>query len=103
MRVRLINAGALVHTIHPHGHSFKIIATDGNFVPPANQLVKDSVTLGPSERVDIEIHATNPGVWMFHCHMAHHAANGMMTVMRYEAPALGTGHQHETAAAPRQR
>jgi FtsP/CotA-like multicopper oxidase with cupredoxin domain len=103
VRVRLINAGQLVHTIHPHGHSFKIIATDGNFVPPANQLVKDSVTLGPSERVDIEIHATNPGVWMFHCHMAHHAANGMMTVLRYEdapAPALGMGHQHEAAALP---
>jgi FtsP/CotA-like multicopper oxidase with cupredoxin domain len=105
VRVRLINAGALVHTIHPHGHSFKIVATDGNFVPVANQLVKDSVTLGPSERVDIELSATNPGIWMFHCHMAHHAANGMMTTLRYEgaqppvAGAGGGGHQHEAAPA----
>ena len=103
IRVRLINAGALPHTIHPHGHSFRIIATDGNFVEPAQQLLKDSVTLGPSERVDLEIHATNPGVWMFHCHMAHHAANGMMTTLRYEgaqpAGAAG-GHPHGGAPAP---
>ena len=88
VRIRLINAGSLVHTMHTHGHSFKVIATDGNFIPPAQQLTKDSVTLGPSERVDIELLANNPGVWMFHCHIEHHMANGMMTFIRYEgAPA----------------
>ena len=30
--VRLINAGNLPHAIHTHGHSFKIVATDGNDV-----------------------------------------------------------------------
>jgi FtsP/CotA-like multicopper oxidase with cupredoxin domain len=84
VRIRLINAGALVHTIHLHGHSFKIVATDGNPVPPAAQLLKDSVTIGPSERVDVEVLADNPGVWMFHCHMQHHAENGMMTTFSYE-------------------
>lgn len=79
LRVRLINAGQLVHTMHPHGHSFRVIATDGNPVPPAAQLTKDSITIGPSERYDLLIEATNPGVWMFHCHMQYHAANGMMT------------------------
>jgi plastocyanin len=94
VRIRLINAGSLMHTIHSHGHSFKIVATDGNPVPPAAQLTKDSVTIGPSERVDIELLATNPGVWMFHCHMEHHMANGMMTTIQYEgvaAPSLATG------------
>ncbi|MGH2350159.1 MAG: multicopper oxidase domain-containing protein [Chloroflexota bacterium] len=102
VRVRLINAGNLVHTIHTHGHSFKLIATDGNPVPPAAQLTKDSVTLGPSERVDLELVATNPGVWMFHCHMEQHMANGMMTTIRYEGaePAAGaSGHQHDKVAA----
>ena len=108
IRVRLINAGSLVHTIHPHGHSFKIVATDGNPVPPLAQLTKDSVTLGPSERVDLEIEAKNPGVWAFHCHMEHHMANGMMTTIRYEGsqPAVAGatgGHDHGAmpgAAAP---
>jgi plastocyanin len=57
------------------------------------------VTIGPSERVDIEIFAHNPGVWMFHCHMQHHGANGMMTTIRYEgvAPPMG---EHQHAAVP---
>ena len=110
VRLRLINAGNLIHTMHSHGHSFKVVATDGNPVPAGLALTKDSVTLGPSERVDVELYASNPGVWMFHCHMEHHMANGMMTTLRYEgalpivapaaAPAQG-GHQgHGAAPAP---
>ena len=105
VRLRLLNAGNLIHTMHSHGHSFKIVATDGNPVPAGLQLTKDSVTLGPSERVDVELHATNPGVWMFHCHMEHHMANGMMTTLRYEgaAPLVAAGsagHAGHAAPAP---
>jgi FtsP/CotA-like multicopper oxidase with cupredoxin domain len=103
IRVRLINAGSLVHTIHSHGHSFKIVATDGNPVPPVAQLTKDSVTLGPSERVDIELLAANPGIWMLHCHMEHHMANGMMTTIRYEgvqAPVAAAAPAAPSAASP---
>jgi FtsP/CotA-like multicopper oxidase with cupredoxin domain len=93
VRLRLLNAGNLLHTMHSHGHSFRVVATDGNPVPAGLQLTKDSVTLGPSERVDVELHATNPGVWMFHCHMEHHMANGMMTTLRYAgaAPLVAAG------------
>ena len=31
--IRLINTGAIPHPIHTHGHSFRIVATDGNPVP----------------------------------------------------------------------
>jgi FtsP/CotA-like multicopper oxidase with cupredoxin domain/plastocyanin len=97
MRIRLINAGSLVHSIHLHGHQFKIVATDGNPVPPAAQLIKDTVTIGPAERFDLEIVGDNPGYWMFHCHMEHHMANGMMTLLQYEGyqpPLLSTTHVH---------
>ena len=102
VRLRLLNAGNLLHTMHSHGHSFRIVATDGNPVPAGLQLTKDSVTLGPSERVDVELHATNPGVWMFHCHMEHHMANGMMTTLRYEGavPLVAAGGVHAGHAAP---
>ena len=107
VRLRLINAGNLLHTMHSHGHSFRIVATDGNPVPAGLQLTKDSVTLGPSERVDVELHATNPGVWMFHCHMEHHMANGMMTTLRYEGAvplaAAGGVHAGPAARPPRRR
>jgi plastocyanin len=82
--VRLVNAGNLPHAIHTHGHSFKIVATDGNDVPKAAQLTKDTVLIGPGERYDLELNADNPGVWMFHCHMENHASNGMMTLIEYD-------------------
>ncbi len=92
IRLRLINLGNLPHSMHLHGHSFKIIATDGNPVPPAAQLTKDTVLIGPGERYDLEIDGTNPGVWMFHCHMPGHGDNGMMTALVYDGFQLPTGH-----------
>jgi plastocyanin len=82
--IRLINAGSLAHPIHLHGHLFKIVATDGNPVPKDAQLTKDTVLIAPGERYDIELIADNPGVWMLHCHIENHAANGMMTLIEYE-------------------
>jgi FtsP/CotA-like multicopper oxidase with cupredoxin domain len=84
VRIRLINLGNLVHAMHLHGQAFKIIATDGNPVPPSAQFVKDTVTIGPGERFDLEVEGTNPGVWMFHCHINNHAANGMSTLLNYD-------------------
>lgn len=91
--LRMVNAGHLAHPIHMHGHSFKIVATDGNPVPAGMEWTKDTVFIGPSERYDLEFIANNPGVWMFHCHIEHHMANGMMTVIQYE------GHQPSGPAA----
>jgi FtsP/CotA-like multicopper oxidase with cupredoxin domain/plastocyanin len=82
--LRMINAGTLAHPFHTHGHSFKIVATDGNPVPEAAQLTKDTVLIAPGERYDLLFVADNPGVWMAHCHIENHAANGMMTVIQYE-------------------
>jgi FtsP/CotA-like multicopper oxidase with cupredoxin domain len=103
IRVRLINAGNLVHAMHLHGQSFKVIATDGNPVPQAQQWLKDTVLLGPGERYDLEVDGTNPGVWMFHCHMPNHQDNGMMTTLVYDG--FNTrldphaGHASESVAA----
>jgi plastocyanin len=88
--IRLINAGNLPHAIHTHGHSFKIVSTDGNDVPEGMALVKDTVLIGPGERYDLELDGSNPGVWMFHCHMENHAANGMMSLIQYDG-AVPTG------------
>ena len=82
--IRLIHAGHLPHPIHTHGHSFKIVATDGNPVPEAARWTKDTVLIGPAERYDLEFTADNPGVWMLHCHIEHHMANGMMTTIWYD-------------------
>jgi FtsP/CotA-like multicopper oxidase with cupredoxin domain len=82
--IRLLNAGSLPHAFHTHGHSFTIVATDGNPVPAGARWTKDTLLIGPSERYDLALVADNPGVWMVHCHMEHHMANGMMTLIAYE-------------------
>ncbi len=82
--IRLMHAGAMPHAFHTHGHSFKIVATDGNPVPEAAQLTKDTVLIGPGERYDLEIEGDHPGVWMVHCHMEPHMDNGMMTLIIYD-------------------
>ena len=82
--VRLIHTGAIPHPIHVHGHSFKLVATDGNPVPEVAQLTKDTVLIGPAERYDLALLGDNPGVWMVHCHIEHHMANGMMTTLWYD-------------------
>ena len=48
VRLRLINAGNLPHAMHLHGHSFTLVASDGNAIPEAAQLRKDTVLLGPA-------------------------------------------------------
>jgi FtsP/CotA-like multicopper oxidase with cupredoxin domain len=75
VRLRLIGIGQFIHPMHLHGIPFKIVATDGHAVPEAAQLTKDTVTVAPGERYDIEFVATEPGQWMLHCHILHHTTN----------------------------
>ncbi len=75
VRLRLIGIGQFIHPMHLHGMPFKIVATDGHPVPEAAQLTKDTVSVAPGERYDIEFVATEPGQWMFHCHILHHTTN----------------------------
>ena len=78
VRIRFIGAGQFGHPMHLHGASFKIIATDGNPVPIAAQLTKDTLWISPGERYDVEFVADNVGKWAFHCHILHHVTNDDM-------------------------
>ena len=44
--------------------------------------------VGAGESYDVAFEADNPGLWMFHCHIANHAARGMTTMVDY--PDLAT-------------
>ncbi|MBI5742702.1 MAG: copper oxidase [Candidatus Niyogibacteria bacterium] len=85
VRLRLINAGSsTIHPMHLHGHQFKVVAVDGNAVPPAAQLTRNTQPIHPGETYDIEFVADNPGTWLFHCHELHHADGGMIAPVVYE-------------------
>lgn len=83
VKLRLINAGSSsIHPMHLHGHSFRIVAADGN--PLETLIVRDVVPVNPGERYDVEFVADNPGVWLFHCHELHHMDAGMAVLVQYE-------------------
>lgn len=100
--LRIINLGNLTHAMHLHGHTYTIVAKDGNPVPPGGRLRMDTVQISPGERFDIEVATYNPGVWMFHCHMPNHGDNGMMTLMQYDGfkPVTPGGHPLHPAPRP---
>lgn len=75
IRFRFIGTGAFAHPMHIHGGPFEIVATDGNPVPPAARLTKDTVNVSPGERYDVVWTARRPGTWLLHCHINHHLTN----------------------------
>lgn len=75
--VHYMNEGLQSHPMHLHGLPQLVIAKDG-FPVPAPYLA-DTVNVAPGERYTVLVHATDPGVWAWHCHILNHAEseNGM--------------------------
>ena len=68
------------HPIHLHGQRFLVLEKDG--IKNKNLVWKDTVLVEKGQSVDILLDASNPGDWMFHCHIAEHLTNGMMGMLR---------------------
>ena len=80
VKIRLVNEmesdHPMHHPFHIHGERFLVLSRDG--VPDANLVWKDTVLVRTGEVVDILMDASNPGLWMAHCHIAEHMESGMM-------------------------
>jgi FtsP/CotA-like multicopper oxidase with cupredoxin domain len=79
-KIRVTNnedsAHPMQHPIHFHGQRFLVLSMDGK---QNNNLVwKDTVLIPTGSSVDLLFDISNPGKWMFHCHIAEHLTNGMM-------------------------
>jgi len=78
VRIRLGNLSAMDHhSIHLHGHYFKVVATDGGQIPVSAQWPETTVIVPTGASRDIEFIASEEGDWAFHCHMTHHGMNQM--------------------------
>ena len=82
--VHYMNEGNQIHPMHLHGMAQTVIAKDG--YPLANPQDEDTVTVAPGERYTVLVHATEPGTWVWHCHILPHAENdqgmfGMVTAL----------------------
>lgn len=85
IKLKVVNDTVWPHSIHLHGHHFKVISRESsaNKLSPQHLLEKDAyrdtVLLERDETVEIAFVADNVGKWMLHCHMLEHQASGMGT------------------------
>jgi FtsP/CotA-like multicopper oxidase with cupredoxin domain len=84
VEVSYFNEGLQIHPMHLHGLPQLVIAQDGFALPQPYQA--DTVMVAPGQRITVLVHADQPGVWAFHCHILTHAENdtgmfGMVTAM----------------------
>lgn len=71
------NFDSHAHSIHLHGHPFRVVEVDGT---PINGALRDTIMLpGGCWKAKICFLANNPGAWAFHCHMMFHMALGGST------------------------
>ena len=83
LKIRIINKKdsphPMQHPIHFHGQRFLVLSDNG--VTNTDLVWKDTVLVPAGHTVDILLDVSNPGDWMFHCHIAEHLSNGMMGVL----------------------
>lgn len=88
VKVRLINVGEEIHSMHIHGHNMLVTHRDGYELPAPFRV--DTLGIMPAERYDVIIEADNPGLWAFHDHVGrqmmndHQDPGGAMTCFAYD-------------------
>jgi FtsP/CotA-like multicopper oxidase with cupredoxin domain len=80
--LRFVNDTGMSHPMHLHGHSFQVIAINGQ---PMNGALRDTILVPGKTSVTVAFDADNPGTWYVHCHVLWHLAAGMATLVQYEA------------------
>jgi len=70
------------HPLHIHGQRFVVLTTNG--VPSDNLAWKDTTLIQTGDTVELLVEMTNPGKWMFHCHIPEHMESGMMGTFEVE-------------------
>jgi FtsP/CotA-like multicopper oxidase with cupredoxin domain len=80
IRMRFVNRTNMEHPFHIHGHSFYILGTPDE-LNLKNPPLKDTLNIWPNAEQVIQWKATNPGHWIFHCHVEWHLAGGMASIL----------------------
>lgn len=83
------------HAMHIHGHYFTVLAHNGQPLT-GSPVYLDTVYINSGETWDVGFLADNPGLWMLHCHMVEHDANGMDMMVEY--PGISTPYTIGTAS-----
>lgn len=78
------NEGLQIHPMHLHQFGQLVFAKDG--FPLDSPYWADTINVAPGERYSVLINVTDPGVWVWHCHILTHVEKeegmfGMVTAM----------------------
>jgi uncharacterized cupredoxin-like copper-binding protein len=68
--VHYFNEGLQSHPMHMHGFPQIVIAKDG--YPLDSPYWLDTINVAPGERVTLLVQASDPGAWVWHCHILNH-------------------------------
>lgn len=82
MRLHVINIGDATHSWHAHSVSHISLGALRGQPWPANL-----VPLVPGQADTLQLTFTQPGMWLFHCHVVAHADAGMIGLFMIEDPA----------------
>ncbi|RFU35537.1 hypothetical protein B7463_g775, partial [Scytalidium lignicola] len=80
-----ISNTALPHPFHLHGHDFLVVGQDTGYFNIANTTLnrvnpprRDVASVPGNGYLAIAFKMDNPGSWLFHCHIAWHASEGLV-------------------------
>jgi FtsP/CotA-like multicopper oxidase with cupredoxin domain len=83
VRFTVVNRGLDTHPWHLHGHAVLVLSRNGRRAS-GSPLWMDTFDVRPGEVWEVAFRATNPGIWMNHCHNLPHAHQGMMLRLCYD-------------------
>ena len=93
VRFTVVNRSLETHPWHLHGHPVLILSRDG-VASSGSPLWVDTFDVRPGQVWEVAFEATNPGIWMNHCHNLPHADQGMMLRLRYHGVSTPFGAAH---------
>jgi FtsP/CotA-like multicopper oxidase with cupredoxin domain len=104
VKLRVLNGGLSLMSLHPHGQALTETHLDGIEVPPGAQVTRDVIAIAAAQRVDLLLDATDDGlhsygegVWLLHDHNEHAfttdgvSPGGDITAIAYESQLDATG------------
>ncbi len=98
VRLRLINAGYLTHTLHLHGAVYRLVATDGSAVNRPQETT-DLLPIAAAQRMDIEFRMPR-GTWSLHDHDTLSGAGEMRVIVGQGTHPSAADERVMRAAAP---
>ncbi|MEV4140923.1 multicopper oxidase family protein [Dactylosporangium sp. NPDC049742] len=94
VRFTVVNRSLETHPWHLHGHPVLLLSRDGT-PSTGSPLWVDTFDVRPGETWEVAFRATNPGIWMNHCHNLPHAhQGGMMLRLCYDGVTTPFGGSH---------